>query len=101
MAHLDHLTADSPPEDEAEIKRNSQLGLGFFAFYGLFYAAFVLLNAFTPDLMQRAIIPGINLAVAYGFALILAAFLVALLYAWLARANRPVKNRPSRPEGRP
>jgi uncharacterized membrane protein (DUF485 family) len=55
-------------------------GLTLFAIYLIVYGGFVLLNAFAPDVMKLKPIPGVNLAVIYGFALILLAFGLAMIY---------------------
>ena len=59
---------------------NSRLGLKFFLLYLLLYGGFVALNAFAPDAMEKMPLEGINLAIIYGFALIVAAFVLALIY---------------------
>ena len=63
--------------------RNSRFGLVLFAIYTVVYSGFVLLNAFSPASMERTPIEGINLAVIYGFALIIIAFVLALLYGFV------------------
>ena len=77
--------------DETELPgiaaRNSRYGLSLFAVYLLFYGGFVLLNAFAPEAMERTPLAGVNLAILYGFALIAAAFLLALVYGWLCRVR--------------
>ena len=67
--------------------RHARVGLRFFAAYLALYAGFVALNAFAPAAMERPAIAGVNLAVAYGFGLIVAAFALALAYAWACRAE--------------
>ena len=67
--------------------RNARLGLILFFVYLAFYAGFVLLAAFSPATMQRTPWAGVNLAIWYGFALILAAFALALLYGALCRTE--------------
>jgi uncharacterized membrane protein (DUF485 family) len=62
--------------------RNSRLGLVFFAVYLLVYCGFVLLAAFSPETMERTPLAGVNLAIWYGFGLIVAAILLALIYGW-------------------
>jgi uncharacterized membrane protein (DUF485 family) len=42
---------------------------------------------------------GVNLAILYGFGLIVAALALALIYAWLCRANAPAFQDASAPEG--
>ena len=68
-------------------RRNARIGLRLFAVYLVLYAAFVLLNAFRPDLMERTA-AGVSLAVLAGFGLIAGAFIIALAYGWLCRAGR-------------
>jgi uncharacterized membrane protein (DUF485 family) len=67
--------------------RNTRPGLVLFAVYLVFYGGFVLLAAFSPD--SLAVLPwaGVNLAIWYGFGLILAALLLALVYGWICRGT--------------
>jgi uncharacterized membrane protein (DUF485 family) len=67
--------------------RNTRLGLVLFAVYLLLYGGFVLLAAFAPDLMERAPLAGVNLAIWYGFGLIVAAILLALVYGWACSSH--------------
>jgi uncharacterized membrane protein (DUF485 family) len=72
--------------------RDGKLGLALFAIYLLLYGGFVLLNAFSPEIMERTPLAGVNLAIWYGLALIVAAFVLALIYgAW---GTRPTTDRP-------
>ena len=57
-----------------------RLGIVFFLFYASVYAGFVLLNLIRPTLMETRVLAGLNLAVVYGFGLILFAFIIALVY---------------------
>lgn len=66
-------------------KRDARLALWLFAFYLAAYTLFVLLNVFSPRLMEAVPFAGINLAILYGMALIGGAFALALLYAFLLR----------------
>jgi len=54
-----------------------------FLFYLLLYSGFVLLNTFSPTTMEATPIEGINVAIIYGFTLIVSAFVLALLYGFL------------------
>ena len=65
--------------------RNSRIGLKLFAFYLLLYGGFVLLNTFSPTTMEATPVAGINVAILYGFGLIVAAFVLALVYGLLCR----------------
>lgn len=62
------------------LPRSSRLGFGLFLLYTLLYGGFVLLSAFSPDTMEQTPIAGVNLAILYGFGLIIAAFVFALIY---------------------
>ena len=64
-------------------ERNARIGRVLFTSYLLFYGGFVLLNAFSPQTMEITPVAGINLAILYGFFLIVSAFVLALLYGWL------------------
>lgn len=66
---------------------NLRIGLILFAVYSLLYLTFVLLCAFAPAVMEWRPAGGLNLAIWYGFGLILAALLVALLYGVLCRTD--------------
>ena len=59
---------------------NWRLGLVFFLLYLLLYGGFVVLSAFWPGTMEMMPLDGINLAIIYGFGLIVAAFVFALIY---------------------
>ena len=65
--------------------RNTRLGLALFAVYLLFYGGFVLLAAFSPDSLAVLPFAGVNLAIWYGFGLIVAALVLALIYGWACR----------------
>jgi uncharacterized membrane protein (DUF485 family) len=68
-------------------KRNRRIALALFAIYLLLYGGFVLLSAFAPDSMEATPLPGVNLAVLYGFALIVAALVEAFVYGWLCQSD--------------
>ena len=81
----------SKPLSAAE-KSNAKLGLFLFAAYLLLYAGFVLTNAFAPSAMEQIVWAGLNLAVVYGFGLIFAAFLLALVYGVLCKREPSAKS---------
>ena len=78
-SHVDHH-----PET---ISRNARVGLALFVVYLLLYGGFMALNAFFPEKMATAPFGGVNLAVLYGLLLIVAAFVLALLYVYLVRGR--------------
>ena len=91
MDHGPHQPDES--QDAATSARNARIGLQLFAVYLVLYGGFVLLNTFAPTLMEVTPLAGVNLAILFGFALIVAALVLALLYGWLCR--KPVSTDPS------
>ncbi len=69
------------------MSRNARVGLFLFVVYLICYAGFVGLNAFAPQAMAQTPLPGINLAILYGFGLIVLALALALLYGLLCTAS--------------
>jgi uncharacterized membrane protein YedE/YeeE len=86
---MDHAPSPLPLEHvgtaDAATRRHAAWGLRLFVIYALLYGLFMVLNAFVPSAMAWMAFDGINLAVAYGLGLIVAAFGLALVYAWLCR----------------
>jgi uncharacterized membrane protein (DUF485 family) len=80
----------------------TRLGLTLFAAYLALYTGFVLLAAFAPQLMEVAPLAGVNVAIWYGFGLIVAAIVMAMVYGWacgpserrLDSKNEPAGDRP-------
>ncbi len=86
----------NPHHDEHphHIARNARNGLILFAVYVVFYAGFMYLSAFRPDIISIPI-RGVNLSIWYGFALIAAAFALAMIYMALCRkGTKQGQNRP-------
>jgi uncharacterized membrane protein (DUF485 family) len=75
--------------------RNTRLGLVLFAVYLLFYSGFVLLVVYSPETMEALPLAGVNLAIWYGFGLIVAALLLALVYGWACRIEQPPRVDPN------
>lgn len=69
------------------MKRNARLGLRFFIVYAVVYLAFVLLNAFAPQTMERISFAGVNLAVTSGMGLIVFAFVLSLVYGVMCNSE--------------
>lgn len=67
--------------------KNARLGLQLFAVYLVLYGGFVLLNAFAPQTMEITPVGGINLAILYGFGLIIAALVLALIYGAICKGE--------------
>lgn len=68
---------------------NTRLGVGLFSVYCIFYGGFVWLNGFWPEAMEATPWAGINWAILYGFALILAALILAIVYGLVCRDAVP------------
>ena len=56
------------------------LGIWMFLIYAIVYAGFVAINLIKPSLMKEEAFFGLNLAVVYGFGLIIFALILALIY---------------------
>ncbi len=69
--------------------RNARIGFVLFVVYSLLYVGFVFLNAFAADVMEITPIAGVNLAILYGFGLIIAALILALVYGFLCKDEPP------------
>jgi uncharacterized membrane protein (DUF485 family) len=77
MLHEPAATSSAPDEAAAYKRR---LGLINVAVYGVVYLVFMILNVATPSTMGLIIVGGLNVAVVYGFALIILAFIMAIFY---------------------
>jgi uncharacterized membrane protein (DUF485 family) len=70
-----------------------KLGARMFIAYALFYAGFVAINLIKPAAMEKIVWAGLNLAVVYGFGLIIVALILALIYSHAClRKERAMKN---------
>ena len=58
----------------------ARLGIKLFVIYALVYAGFVAINTINPELMERSMPLGLNLAVFYGFGLIVSAIIMGVIY---------------------
>jgi len=86
MVGLDHgPSSHVETEDEITSARNASLGMRLFLLYLVVYGIYVGLAAFAQDVLRKIGILGLNVAVLYGFGLIIAALLLALVYAWVCR----------------
>lgn len=67
--------------------RNARIGLILFFVYLALYVGFVFLSAFSPDTMEATPVAGINVAILYGFFLIISAIVLALIYGLVCDGN--------------
>jgi len=77
----------APVAEDVTIGYKTRLGVWMFIAYLLFYAGFVGLNLASPASMEAIVLLGMNLATVYGFALIVVALILALIYDWLCRGQ--------------
>ena len=75
-------------EDAAVVAHNTRMGVILFIVYVLFYGGFMALSAFWPEAMSKPFWRGANLAVVYGFALIVTALVLALVYMKVCRKSK-------------
>ena len=93
-----HEPANAPPEEDRAIAYKTRLGVQMFFIYALVYAGFVLINIIKPVLMEATIIFGLNLAVVYGFGLIILSLIMALIYNYLCVRKEKALNGKQLPE---
>lgn len=72
---------DLDPDHAMEYKR--RIGVYMFLLYSLVYIGFVVINIVKPVVMEKIIFGGLNIAVVYGFGLIIFALFLALIYNFL------------------
>ena len=70
----------------------TRLGIGMFVVYALIYAGFVFINLFDPEIMETVMPGGVNLAVAYGFGLIIFALILAVIYNAMCNRKEAERN---------
>src|SRR5262245_8891012 len=78
-------TLRAMPGSPSTGRAGGALRFWLFGLYLVTYLAFVLLTAFRRDVMASSPFGGANVAVLFGFGLILGAIVLALLYWWLCR----------------
>lgn len=71
---------NSIPESDLISKKKSKLGVLLFIAYSLFYAGFVIIGVVNYEWMGKILFAGLNVAVIYGFGLIIFAIILGLIY---------------------
>jgi uncharacterized membrane protein (DUF485 family) len=79
---------DQRAAHDAHISPNSKLGLALFVVYLALYLGFMGIAAYKYELFASAPFGGVNLAILYGMALIVAALVLALIYMMLCKSER-------------
>jgi uncharacterized membrane protein (DUF485 family) len=87
-----HEPASQSGTDNAAAYK-SRLGVYLFIVYAIVYAIFVIINVVKPLMMENIIIFGLNLAVVYGFSLIIFALILALIYNSMCNAKEKALNK--------
>ena len=77
---------------------NARVGLILFLIYLALYVGFILLSAFGGKAMATPMIGGVNLAIVYGFGLIVSAFALAVVYMFLCHAETETRPESSEAE---
>ena len=89
---MDHGPATDWSKDRASGFK-TRIGIWMFFLYAIIYAGFVLINAINPKLMGSDI-GGSNLAIIYGFGLIVFALMLAFVYNAICTAAEEELNDP-------
>ena len=77
-----HEPAEMQKEADLASRYKTRLGLIMLAVYGAIYLAFIVITVAKPKVMGTIVVGGLNLAIIYGFALIVIAFILAIAYNW-------------------
>lgn len=93
-----HGKAVKPGKDNAAPAK-TKLGLILFGVYSLIYAGFIVINTLFPKSMGIQVIAGLNLAVVYGFGLILLAIVMGVIYNHACTTMENRMNRPGEETG--
>jgi len=74
-----HAPAAKQTKDKAS-EWKARLGIKLFLLYGIIYVGFVGIAVYSPLLMKKPALAGMNLAIAYGTGLILFAIILGVIY---------------------
>ncbi len=67
-------------EKDHSASRKSKLGVILFIIYTIIYSGFVIIGLVNPDLMGLHVLGNQNLAIVYGFGLIILAIIMGFIY---------------------
>lgn len=79
---MQHGPAVKLGKDNAAEKK-AKLGIWLFLLYSLVYAIFVAIAVFSYESMSEIVFMGQNLAVVFGFGLIVFAIVLGIIYNWI------------------
>jgi uncharacterized membrane protein (DUF485 family) len=77
--------AGQPAAHDAHVSPNAELGMGMFVIYLLLYLGFMAIAVFNYELFGSVQVGPVNLAIVYGFGLIAAALVLALIYMFFCK----------------
>lgn len=77
-----HEPAEVEHRADESTAYKQKLGLIMLAVYTAIYIAFIVINVGWPKTMGVIVAGGLNLAIFYGFGLIVVAFILAIAYNW-------------------
>jgi uncharacterized membrane protein (DUF485 family) len=95
---LHEPAAKTGPDPAFLFKR--RLGAWMFVLYALVYAGFVVVNLVRPGAMEIVLFGGLNVAVVYGFGLIIFALVLALIYSRACNRREKLLHEPDARGGR-
>ncbi len=87
-----HGPAAKLGEDKAS-KKKASLGIRLFFVYLLLYSGFTFIGIFEPELMGKRIAFGLNLAIFYGFSLIIVAIVMGWIYHMICSSYEDKMNK--------
>jgi uncharacterized membrane protein (DUF485 family) len=71
----------------------AKLGVYMFIVYVIIYAGFIFINVVSPKSMAVLVFAGLNLAIVYGFGLIVLAIIMGLIYNYLCTKKEDELNK--------
>jgi len=77
---MDHSSSTPFNEGADVIKFKTRIGIILFFIYAAVYGVFVAINTILPQSMKINVLFGLNLAIFYGFLLIILAIIMGLIY---------------------
>jgi uncharacterized membrane protein (DUF485 family) len=81
-------------EKDHAAEKKAKLGIYLFIFYILIYAGFVVIGLYDPDLMGVHVLGNQNLAIVYGYGLIVLAIVMGFIYnALCTRMENKMNNK--------
>jgi len=93
---MDHGPAVELGVDHAA-KRKTRLGIWMFVLYTIVYGVFVAIGVANYEAMKIIVVFDLNLAVTYGFGLIVLAIILGLIYNWRCTTIENEMNKEEKP----